>query len=79
MVEAGYKAKKEAAKAEIQQATEFVHLHMHRCLPGCNLYLFTDGNTFLNSILLAMVKFPRAHTAENLACVKISLMEEWGM
>ncbi|XP_076869612.1 E3 SUMO-protein ligase ZBED1-like [Brachyhypopomus gauderio] len=40
---------------------------------------FIDDNTCLKSTLLGVVKFPQAHTAENLACVKSSLMEEWGI
>lgn len=40
---------------------------------------FIDGNTSLNSILWGMVTFPQAHTAENLVCVKTSLVQEWGM
>ena len=37
---------------------------------------FIHRNTCLK---FTLVNFPQAHTAENLACVKSSLMEEWGI
>ncbi|KAJ4936802.1 hypothetical protein JOQ06_001388 [Pogonophryne albipinna] len=40
---------------------------------------FVDDNTCLNSVLLGVQQFPHTHTAENLARVKASLMEEWGI
>nr|XP_033962438.1 zinc finger BED domain-containing protein 4-like [Pseudochaenichthys georgianus] len=40
---------------------------------------FVDDNTRLNSVLLGVQQFPHTHTAENLARVKASLMEEWGI
>jgi len=40
---------------------------------------FVDENTKLNSVLLGVLKFPHSHTAENLARVKASLMEDWGI
>ncbi|KAJ4922012.1 hypothetical protein JOQ06_004031 [Pogonophryne albipinna] len=40
---------------------------------------FVDDSTCLNCVLLGVQQFPQTHTAENLARVKASLMEEWGI
>ncbi|XP_076866846.1 E3 SUMO-protein ligase ZBED1-like isoform X1 [Brachyhypopomus gauderio] len=63
MAEAKYQQEKEKAKAEVLK------------VPAVSLT--ADMWTSLN--MDAYLKFPQAHTAENLACVKSSLMEEWGI
>uniref|UniRef100_A0A3B5QTD9 HAT C-terminal dimerisation domain-containing protein n=1 Tax=Xiphophorus maculatus TaxID=8083 RepID=A0A3B5QTD9_XIPMA len=40
---------------------------------------FVEENEKLSSVLLGVQAFPQSHTAENIACVKASLMEEWGI
>ncbi|KAK1792605.1 hypothetical protein P4O66_012538 [Electrophorus voltai] len=84
MVEAKCQQEKEKAKAEVQKvpavsltADMWTSLNVDAFLTvTCH---FIDDNTFLKSTLLGVVKFLQAHTAENLACVKSSLMEEWGI
>ncbi|XP_076853561.1 E3 SUMO-protein ligase ZBED1-like [Brachyhypopomus gauderio] len=84
MAEAKYQQEKEKAKAEVLKvpavsltADMWTSLNMDAYLAvTCH---FIDDNTCLKSTLLGVVKFPQAHTAENLACVKSSLMEEWGI
>ncbi|XP_035988270.1 zinc finger BED domain-containing protein 1-like [Fundulus heteroclitus] len=40
---------------------------------------FVEENEKLSSVLLGVQAFPQSDTAENIACVKASLMEEWGI
>uniref|UniRef100_A0A3B5QKN7 HAT C-terminal dimerisation domain-containing protein n=1 Tax=Xiphophorus maculatus TaxID=8083 RepID=A0A3B5QKN7_XIPMA len=40
---------------------------------------FVEENEKLSSVLLGVQAFPQSHTAENIVCVKASLMEEWGI
>ncbi|XP_016103368.1 zinc finger BED domain-containing protein 4-like isoform X2 [Sinocyclocheilus grahami] len=84
MVEAKYAESKEKAKADVKKVTAvsltsdlWTSINMGAYLAvACH---FVDSNTCLNSVLLGVLKFPQAHTAENLAHLKASLMEEWGI
>lgn len=40
---------------------------------------YVKENTRLNSVLLRVHSFPQSHTAENIARVKASQIEEWGI
>lgn len=40
---------------------------------------FIDESTSLQSVVLGVLHFPEAHTAESLAKVKAALMSEWGI
>lgn len=84
MVEEKYQREKEKAKAAVQNvaavsltADMWTSINMDAYLAVTCHYL--DRNTCLHSALLGAVKFPQAHTAENLAGVMTSLMEEWGI
>ncbi|XP_016320206.1 zinc finger BED domain-containing protein 4-like isoform X1 [Sinocyclocheilus anshuiensis] len=84
MVEAKYAESKEKAKADVKKVTAvsltsdlWTSINMGAYLAvACH---FVDSNTCLNSVLLGVLKFPQAHTAENVAHLKASLMEEWGI
>lgn len=84
MVEAKYVDEKEKAKAELQKIAAvsltsdmWTSINMDTFLAvTCH---FIDADTNLKSILLGVSKFPQSHTAEELACVKTSLMEQWGI
>ncbi|KAL7380191.1 hypothetical protein ABVT39_013453 [Epinephelus coioides] len=81
MAEAKYDAAKKKAKAKVQKVAAvsltsdmWISINMDDYLAvTCH---FVDENARLNLALLGMLKFPHSHTAENLACVKDSLMEE---
>lgn len=53
--------------------------HQHGCLPGCDMpFCGWEHQAQLCAIGSARVP-PITHTAQNIACVKASLMEEWGI
>ncbi|XP_034529154.1 zinc finger BED domain-containing protein 1-like [Notolabrus celidotus] len=84
MVEAKYETAKEKAKAKVEKAAAvsltsdmWTSIHMDAYLAvTCH---FVGENTRLDSVLLGVQAFPQSHTAENIACVKASMMEEWGI
>ncbi|XP_042624981.1 E3 SUMO-protein ligase ZBED1-like isoform X2 [Cyprinus carpio] len=84
MVEAKYAESKEKAKAEVKKVSAvsltsdmWTSINTDACLAvACH---YVDSNTCLNSVLLGVLTFPQTHTAEDLAQVKASLMEEWGI
>lgn len=84
MVTERYQQEKEKAKAEVQKVAAvsltsdmWTSINMDAYLAVTCHYI--DATTCLKSTLLGVVQFPQAHTAENLANVKSSLMEEWGI
>lgn len=84
MVEEKYQRDKEKAKAVIQNvaavsltADMWTSISMDAYLAVTCHYI--DGTTCLQSSLLGAVKFPQAHTADNIASVMKSIMEEWGI
>ncbi|KAG9261818.1 zinc finger BED domain-containing protein 4-like [Astyanax mexicanus] len=84
MVEAKYTETKEKAKEEVQKATAvsltsdmWTSIHMDAYLAiTCHLINEKDE---LSTFLLGVGKFPKSHSAENLAEVKTALMAEWGI
>ncbi|XP_034529155.1 zinc finger BED domain-containing protein 1-like [Notolabrus celidotus] len=84
MVEAKYESAKEKAKAKVEKAAAvsltsdmWTSIHMDAYLAvTCH---FVGENTRLDSVLLGVQAFPQSHTAENIARVKASMMEEWGI
>ncbi len=84
MVEAKYNESKEKAKASVEKASAvnltsdmWTSINMDAFLVvTCH---FVDDSSNLNSVVLGVLHFPQAHTAENLARVKTSLMTEWGI
>ena len=84
MVEEKYTSSKEKAKAAVQKVAAVSLTSDMWTSINMDAYLavtchFVDDNTLLNSVLLGVLQFPQAHTAENIAAVKASLMEEWGI
>ncbi|KAG7489679.1 nuclease HARBI1 [Solea senegalensis] len=84
MVAERYQIEKAKAKAAVQNiaavtltADMWTSMNMDAYLAVTSHYI--DKNTCLQSALLGAVHFPLAHTAENLARVMTSLMEEWGI
>ena len=83
MVEEKY-ISKEKAKAAVQKVAAVSLTSDMWTSINMDAYLavtchFVDENTRLNSALLGVLQFPQAHTAENIAAVKASLMEDWGI
>ena len=84
MIQERYQQEKEKAKAEVQKvasvsltADMWTSLNMDAYLAvTCH---FIDESTCLKSTVLGVLKFPLAHTAENLATVMSSLMDEWAI
>ncbi|XP_041644013.1 uncharacterized protein LOC121510145 [Cheilinus undulatus] len=84
MVQAKYATAKEKAKAKVQKVAAVSLMSDMWTSINMDAYLavtchFVDDNTRIDSVLLGVLKFPQSHTAENLAGVKASLMEEWGI
>ncbi|KAJ4924097.1 hypothetical protein JOQ06_000337 [Pogonophryne albipinna] len=84
MVEAKYVLERNRAIAEIQKVAAVSLTSDMWTSINMDAYLavtchFVDDNTRLNFVLLGVQQFPQTHTAENLARVKASLMEEWGI
>ncbi|XP_037637100.1 zinc finger BED domain-containing protein 4-like [Sebastes umbrosus] len=84
MVDVKYTSAKEKAKAIVQKVAAVSLISDMWTSINVDAYLavtchFVDENTRLRSVMLGVLKFPLTHTAENLACVKASLMEEWGI
>lgn len=84
MVEAKYHEEKQKAKEKVQKATAvaltsdmWTSIHMDSYLAfTCH---FVDEEDRLATVLLAVAKFGERHTASNIASVKGSIMEEWGI
>ncbi|KAK1900426.1 Zinc finger BED domain containing protein 1 [Dissostichus eleginoides] len=84
MVDAKYVLERNKAIAEMQKVAAVSLTSDMWTSINMDVYLavtchFVDDNTRLNSVLLGVQQFPQTHTAENLARVKASLMEEWGI
>ncbi|XP_033990656.1 zinc finger BED domain-containing protein 4-like [Trematomus bernacchii] len=84
MVEAKYALERSKAIADMQKVVAVSLTSDMWTSINMDAYLavtchFVDDNTRLNSVLLGVQQFPQTHTAENLARVKTSLMEEWGI
>ena len=84
MVEAKYELAKEKAKAKMETVVAVSLTSDMWTSINMDAYLavtchFVGENTKLSSVLLGVQAFPQSHTAENIACVKASLMEEWGI
>ncbi|KAL3977095.1 protein phosphatase 1L [Sarotherodon galilaeus] len=72
MVEARYQEMKEKAKASIEKAAAVKAYLAVTCH-------FVDESSTINTVVLGVQYFPNAHTAENIAQVKGSLMTEWAI
>ncbi|CAJ1052271.1 zinc finger BED domain-containing protein 1 [Xyrichtys novacula] len=84
MVEAKHEAAKEKAKAKLEKVAAVSLTSDMWTSINMDAYLavtchFVDERTRLSSVLLGVQVFPQSHTAENIARVKASLMEEWGI
>lgn len=84
MVEAKYKDTKEKAKASVEKAAAVSLTSDMWTSVNMDAYLavtchFVDDSSALNLVVLGVLHFPQAHTAENLARVKTALMVEWGI
>ncbi|XP_035989501.1 zinc finger BED domain-containing protein 1 [Fundulus heteroclitus] len=84
MVEAKYESAKEHAKAKVEKVAAVSLTSDMWTSINMDAYLavtchFVEENEKLSSVLLGVQAFPQSHTAENIACVKASLMEEWGI
>lgn len=84
MVEAKYESAKQKAKAKVQKVAAVSLTSDMWTSINMDAYLavtchFVGENTRLGLVLLGVQAFPQSHTAENIACVKASLMEEWGI
>ena len=84
MVEARYQEMKEKAKAEIEKAAAVSLTSDMWTSINTEAYLavtchFIDDSNALSTVVLGVQHFPKAHTAENIAQVKGSLMREWGI
>ncbi|XP_032428162.1 zinc finger BED domain-containing protein 1-like [Xiphophorus hellerii] len=84
MVEAKYESAKEHAKAKVEKVAAVSLTSDMWTSINMDAYLavtchFVEENGKLSSVLLGVQAFPQSHTAENIACVKASLMEEWGI
>ncbi|KAK1882424.1 Glutamate receptor 4 [Dissostichus eleginoides] len=75
MVDAKYVLERNKAIAEMQKVAA-VSLTSDM---WTSINMDAYDNTRLNSVLLGVQQFPQTHTAENLARVKASLIEEWGI
>ncbi|XP_032428200.1 zinc finger BED domain-containing protein 1-like [Xiphophorus hellerii] len=84
MVEAKYESAKEHAMAKVEKVAAVSLTSDMWTSINMDAYLavtchFVEENEKLSSVLLGVQAFPQSHTAENIACVKASLMEEWGI
>ncbi|KAK0140929.1 Zinc finger BED domain-containing protein 1 [Merluccius polli] len=84
MVEAKYESAKEKAKAKVEKVAAVSLTSDMWTSINMDAYLavtchFVGDKTRLSSVLLGVQAFPQSHTAENIARVKASLMEEWGI
>ncbi|KAL3979504.1 carboxypeptidase N regulatory subunit [Sarotherodon galilaeus] len=84
MVEARYQEMKEKAKASVEKATAVSLTSDMWTSINTEAYLavtchFVDESSTLNTVVLGVQYFPNAHTAENIAQVKGSLMAEWAI
>ncbi|CAI5694995.1 unnamed protein product [Oreochromis niloticus] len=84
MVEARYQEMKEKAKASIAKAAAVSLTSDMWISINTEAYLavtchFVDESSTLNTVVLGVQYFPNAHTAENIAQVKGSLMTEWAI
>ncbi|XP_034397254.1 zinc finger BED domain-containing protein 1-like [Cyclopterus lumpus] len=84
MVEAKYELAKEKAKAKMETVVAVSLTSDMWTSINMDAYLavtchFVGENTKLSSVLLGVQAFPQSHTTENIARVKASLMEEWGI
>ncbi|KAK1889931.1 Zinc finger BED domain containing protein 1, partial [Dissostichus eleginoides] len=84
MVDAKYVLERNKAIAEMQKVAAVSLTSDMWTSINMDAYLavtchFVDDNTSLNSVFLGVQQFPQTHTAENLARVTASLMEEWGI
>ncbi|XP_073670667.1 E3 SUMO-protein ligase ZBED1-like [Paramisgurnus dabryanus] len=83
MVAEKFKKAKEEAKAQVKKAVAvsvtadmWTSMNMDAYL-AVTCHFINEGT--LNTVLLGVQEFPQAHTAANLAAVKASIMEEWGI
>lgn len=84
MVEAKYESAKEKAKAKVEKVAAVSLTSDMWTSINMDAYLavtchFVGEKTRLSSVLLGVQAFPQSHTAENIARVEASLMEEWGI
>ncbi|KAK7910500.1 hypothetical protein WMY93_015184 [Mugilogobius chulae] len=84
MVEARYMSEKEKVKAKVEKVAAVSLTSDMWTSINMDAYLavtchFVEEKVGLSSVLLGVQEFPQSHTAENIACVKASLMEEWGI
>lgn len=84
MVEAKFQDSKEKAKAQIQKVAAVSLTSDMWTSITMDAYLavtchYVDDHSQLCTVLLGVGKFPQAHTAENMAAVKTTLMEDWGI
>ncbi|XP_075884511.1 zinc finger BED domain-containing protein 6-like [Nelusetta ayraudi] len=84
MVEANYESAKEKAKATVEKVAAVSLTSDMWTSINMDAYLavtchFVGENTRLSSVLLGVQAFPQSHTDENIARVKASLMEDWGI
>ncbi|XP_027877762.1 zinc finger BED domain-containing protein 1-like [Xiphophorus couchianus] len=84
MVEAKYESAKEHTKAKVEKVAAVSLTSDMWTSINMDAYLavtchFVEENEKLSLVLLGVQTFPQSHTAENIACVKASLMEEWGI
>ncbi|XP_032421790.1 zinc finger BED domain-containing protein 1-like [Xiphophorus hellerii] len=84
MVEAKYESAKEHAMAKVEKVAAVSLTSDMWTSINMDAYLavtchFVEENEKLSSVLLGVQAFPQSHTGENIACVKASLMEEWGI
>lgn len=84
MVEKKFNLEKQKVKAEVEKATAvaftsdmWTSIHMDAYLALTCHYVNQDDQ--LASVLLTVGKFGQHHTAANIAAVKASIMEEWGI
>ncbi|KAK9525412.1 hypothetical protein VZT92_016124 [Zoarces viviparus] len=84
MVEAKYESAKEKDMAKVEKVAAVSLTSDMWTSINIDAYLavtchFVGEKTTLSSVLLGVQAFPQSHTAVNIARVKASLMEEWGI
>ncbi|KAJ8336870.1 hypothetical protein SKAU_G00380900 [Synaphobranchus kaupii] len=84
MVAAKYQETKEKGKAEMQKVVAVSLISDMWTSINMDAYLavtchYIDDHDKLGTVLLGVEKFPNSHTAANIAQVKTTLMEEWGI
>ncbi|XP_015232424.1 PREDICTED: zinc finger BED domain-containing protein 1-like [Cyprinodon variegatus] len=84
MVEEKFESAKQKAKAKVGEVAAVSLTTDMWTFMNMDAYLavmchFLDDKARLNTVLLGVQSFPQSHTAENIACVKKSMMEEWGI